>query len=150
MSTTVEQTQPATQTTTPRYRFRVELDEDFVPEGCDGKPLPESPEQYAQNPHHALINLDDDPQTGARRVMPYEEYAGYYGNPDRHVGLSVYLDVLCPHCKHWDRGVQSLHGIDIMDDNPEALAVGTSATRADQLPGYLAEVARELLAEHEG
>jgi hypothetical protein len=86
-------------------RFRVDYDEMFVPEGCDGKPLPEAKDVYDASPH---MNHDIP--------VPYEEYLRYYGNPDCHVGLVMHLERYCQHCGCW-RVTQTLGGIDMMFDD---------------------------------
>jgi hypothetical protein len=135
----------------PEYRIRVIEDSDYTPDGCDGKPLPEAEATYTANPVMVLINPADDPTTGKRRKKTYAEYLKYDGNPERHIGLAVLLDRRCPCCGEWKDGVQALWGIDFMDDSPEYLKTSLSKPYAvselANVPGYLAEVARELLQE---
>jgi hypothetical protein len=134
------------------YRLKIVPDTDFEHDSPVGGPLPESEAEYAGNQIMALINKDDDPKTGARRPVPYAEYCEYYGNPDRHVVVGVILQRQCPHCGAWSEA-GSLWGIDFMDDNPETLEpwdrwVDEATARA--WPGYLREVAAELLDEAKG
>lgn len=133
-----------------KYRIRVTIDDDYTPTGTDGEPLPESREQYERvgGPLQVLVD-PAGPVDGPRREIPYAEYLQYWGNPLRILGLSVYLDRECPCCRHWDRGVESLHGIEVMDDSPEADAIDVTTGDLETLPGYLREVARELLREAE-
>lgn len=116
-----------------RYRFRLLVDEDAVPEGCDGDPLPESPEVYARSP--VLVGQD---------AMPYAEYCRTVGNPDNHVMLGMVLDVMRPEDDDWTAGA-SLWGIDFMMD--EAPDLGTWYRLEDVPAGYARDVAAELMEE---
>lgn len=129
-----------------KYRFRVEHDELFTPETPEGKPLPGTEEDYDKNPIHALIDPDDDPQKGARRVMLYEEYCLTYGNPDNHRALMVSLESQCPCCKAWNY-VEGLSGIDFVLGAPELADEGKVVDTPGELTGYLQTVARELIDE---
>ena len=83
------------------------------------------------------------------RTIPYLEYCRYYGDPSRHVAVIVDLFRQCPHCQGWTPA-GSLCGIDFMDDAPELRALDTTVTGWEAiaaLPGYLADVARELIAD---
>lgn len=53
-------------------------------------------------------------------TLTYEEYCKYFGNPDRHVVLSVVLEQQCD-MEHWHTAA-SVCGIDFMDDSPEVEA----------------------------
>jgi len=129
-------------------------DNDHTLEGCDGKPLPESPAVYAQNIARVPVGYPEVRPSADTSIpyrdMTYEEYLAYYGDPDRHVVLGCQVEKECPCCGKWDH-VQSLWGIDFMDDGEEWAAVTVDRTltpdEALKLPGYLAEVAGELLHE---
>ena len=130
-----------------KLRYRVEYDHDYRPESPVGGPLPESAEDYANNPIMRLVDPTGDPG-GPRRPATYAEYCAYEGNPDRHVVCAVLVDRQCPTCGGWKKGAASLWGIDFMDDSPEVDAIGGPPVDSpDALPGYLAEVARELRDE---
>jgi hypothetical protein len=92
--------------------------------------------------------------------ISYAEYLAYYGNPEKHVYLGCIVEAQCPCCSAWTAEGSSLWGIDMMTDDPalHRVAIGTLRDRVAQgewltpaealaLPGYLAEVARELLGE---
>lgn len=137
-----------------RIRFRQDCVGSSI-DGCDGKPLPEAPEVYAEN---QCLRPDGTP-------IPYDEYCDYYGNPDRHVLLMADVQRKCPCCGHWtdeDEGgepLPSVGRIDLMDDSPDLYEIGSwygppwakvAAVDAIRLPRYLAEIARELLGEIDG
>jgi len=142
----------STTTPTPIYRVRILQDEDFEPETPEGTPLPGTREAYEANQIMRLIDPADDPVTGARRPVSWEEYLEREGNPDRYVGVGVVLDRQCPCCQQWTKHVQSVWGIELMDDSPELQALGQTVAAADfdTLPAYLRDVARDLLAEEGG
>lgn len=123
------------------YRVYFEIDEDYELDGCDGKPLPESPECYDAN--GGIMSNGE--------YVDYAEYLRYYGNPDRHVVLSCIVERECVCCGCWTVA-ESLHGIDMMDDSEgmHTLAMKPhyyTAAEAVALPDYLGEVARETLEE---
>lgn len=132
----------------PEYRVRVIYDPDYVPEGCNGGPLPEPQAVYEANP------ITVSGLAGRTRNATYKEYCQYYGNPERHVGLAVLVYRKCTCCEHWEKGVQSLWGIDCMDDNLEVTQtlIGKAYTETDAraLPGYLGQIVGELLEEEKG
>lgn len=107
----------------------------------EGAPLPGSRKVYEENPI--------TPNGG--EALTYEEYCKYYGNPDRHVVLGAILEEKCPTCGSWHDapGMASLWGIDFMDDDKEAQYAGETVEGEDfgTLPGYLAEVVRDLMSE---
>ena len=126
-----------------RYRIGVFQDEDFVPTGCHGKPLPEPPEVYAQSPYCWADGSE----------MSYAYYLQRYGDPRQHIGAAVVVERLRPEDRDWEE-ITALHGVDLMDDTPEADVVPVGEYGEvrwyypDSLPpGYLGEVARELLRE---
>lgn len=141
--------------TLDEYRIKFRQDPYATVDGCDGNPLPESPEVYAEN---GYLRADGTP-------IPYAEYLEYYGNPDRHVLLMADVQRKCPCCGHWTdddehgQPLPSLGGIDFMDDDPGLSAIGSwygppwakvPAADAIRLPGYFADIARELLGEIDG
>lgn len=148
-----EETRTARVPQLQEYRIRFRHDPFATVAGCDGKPLPEAEDVYAENPH-----MDGD------RKIPHAEYLTYYGDPDRHVMIMADVERQCPCCRRWTdedeagEALPSLCGIDFMDDNPEIDALtdlygrGTRVAAEDamRLPGYLADVARELLGEIDG
>ena len=114
-------------------RFVINHDDDYQFEECDGGSMPMTEDRYAGNEYQK----DGQP-------LPYEDYVQYYGNPDRHVVVFVRREDRCPCCKSWVAG-DTVYGVDFMDDAKEAGYIGTFTL--DQLPGYLAEVARDLEAD---
>ena len=51
-TTTTGPTPVPTRPTPPDLRLKVIEDPDYTPDGCDGKPLPEAPEVYAESPQY--------------------------------------------------------------------------------------------------
>ena len=136
-----------------KYRVRFVYDEDASFKECNGESRPLTEEEYAANYYNRSARPGETPTVttsgpGLVRVS-YAEYLAYYGNPDRHVYIGALLDSLCPHCGVWKLGVESLWNIDCMDDNPEVQCIGQTyeQDRWDAIPGYLREVANELLQE---
>lgn len=134
-----------------KYRIRVVPDEDATFEECNGESRPLTPEEYRENyynvcPDHPVSFCQCDPKL--YRPMTYAEYLQYYGAPERHVYVGVVVDRLCECCQQYTKGVGSLWRIDFMDDAPECAAIGYSYG-PDRLPGYLQDVARELISELE-
>lgn len=121
----------------PAYRVRFVVDEDASFEESNGEPRPLTEAEYAE----AEYMKDGIP-------VPYAEYLEYYGNPHRHVYIGAILERACVCCREWVSAA-SLWNIDTMDDQPEAGMIGQTfyADRFDQIPGYLREVADELVAE---
>lgn len=78
---------------TPKYRVNVSIDEYWIEDGSDGKPLPETEEHYADNP----ITPDDRP------TLSYEDYLTTYGDPDNYTGYNVDLEQQCACCGEWKR-----------------------------------------------
>ncbi len=101
------------------FRVRVEYDEIGAAnqDSPTGGPLPESLENYRENPVYRLINPQADAQTGKRRKISYREYCEYEGNPDRHVILCFLIEEQCPTCEQWHYTKHSLSGVDFMDDS---------------------------------
>lgn len=121
------------------FRIRVEYDPEARFEECNGEPRPLTEEEYAENQY-----MNDGVP------IPYAEYLRYYGNPDRHVYLSVFLQRRCAACEQWHETGESLHNIDLMDDDPGADEAGKVIEEAEwHKIGYLREVARELKAEYQ-
>lgn len=123
----------------PLYRVRFVIDEGAEFEECNGARRPLTEEEYRGNEY----------QKNSRDVS-YIEYRRYYGNPDRHVYLGCIVERQCSECGTWHQRA-SLWSIDFMDDSPELRAVNIdhnySAEEAITLPGYLAEVAKEMITE---
>ncbi len=120
---------------TDPYRVRIDVDEESEPRGVDDHPLPEPERVYDQNPC-----LDRQ-----GRELSYKEYCAYYGDPERHIMLWVAVEHQCAHCGE-SRVVESLSGIDLMEDDPWTVGV-FAADLAVKLGGYLGQVCRELLEE---
>lgn len=122
------------------YRIGVYQDHDFVAEGCDGEPLPESPEVYADSPYCWADGSE----------MAYEEYLRSYGDPDKHIGAGVVIERLDDGAVEWVRVSEVWH-IDCMVDSEEARVLPVDGIRwyrvTDMPPGFLGDVARELLME---
>jgi hypothetical protein len=143
------------------YRVRWVYDPEPDLENPSGSPLPGPESEYVGNEIHELIDRGDDPQTGRRRVVPYAEYCRYWGNPERHTVLACLVERACGACDAWEQ-VASLGHIDFMDDDREILGLNIghvdrahrseyyTAEQASQLPGYVGEVARDLLDEAKG
>lgn len=154
------------------FRITFEIDPDGTFEECNGEPRPLSAREYRANSYRACpdhpragsttiapATNDRPPVTGCRacgrpgsqyRTIPYAEYLAYYGNPDRHVYVYAYVDRQCASCDAWHATAASLGHIDLMDtDRAEVAAIDRTylETEADQIPGYLGEVARELFDE---
>lgn len=154
----------------PLYRVRFTLD-DHQFEECNGEARPLTEEEYAENAYRAcpdhmragtqVLDLGGKgkPQIQGCAVckrtdyvdIPYAEYLAYYGNPDRHVYLFAEVEKQCRCCKSWTDTDANLGGIDLMDDSPEIRANRTDewieGDEIAKLPGYLREVAEELIAE---
>lgn len=132
-------------------RVRVEYDEIGATnqDSPTGGPLPESLENYLENPVHRLIDPKADPVKGERRRISYEEYCEYEGNPDRHVILTFSIEEKCPTCREWHRTEHSLSDVDFMDDNeyPSPDAVYTEEQITAWAESYGRQVALELLQE---
>ena len=111
-------------------RFVIDYDHEAAFEECNGQRRPLTELEYAD----AQYWQNDQP-------VSYPDYLAYYGNPDRHVYLSIRRQDRCPHCGTWIT-TDSLGGLDFMDDQPEASFIGTYTL--DQLPGYLHDVAQDL------
>lgn len=126
------------------YRVRFVLDTEARFEECNGQSRPLTEEEYA-------VNYYNDPQ--GNRVS-YADYLRYQGNPDRHVFLACQVQKQCDCCNAFN-DVQSLWGIDCMDDNPEYLHTrldhwySFGEVNDDPRFGYLRDVARELVVEEE-
>lgn len=125
-----------------QYRVKFEIDEDARFEECNGEARPLTREEYEENYYN-------DAQ-GQR--VPYERYLEYQGNPKRHRYIGILVEAQCPYCETW-KDAGSLWGIDLMDDDVEwrkirhAMHAQYTADEALALPGYLSDVAREMLAE---
>lgn len=131
----------------PRFRFIFDTGTQF--EECNGKSEPLTEAEYAENsynvcPLHPVCWCACDRELVP---MPYAQYLEYYGNPDRH----VYIAIACINYNGTER--DALYGIDLMDDSPEYLAFirlrrgqSVRAATALRLPGYLAELAAEMLS----
>lgn len=161
-------------TPTVRYIVRFVADHDAVFEECNGESRPLTAKEYKENsyracPDHpragsAVIDTSTNPPTVGcaqcgrtdYRDISYPEYLAYYGNPDRHVYLGCIAEkqIVCPCCDQpidAELEEESVWGIDVMDDSPELAAVtlghNYTAEEALQLPGCLADVARDELSE---
>lgn len=123
------------------YAVRFVIDEEAQFEECNGEARPLTEAEYADNEYMK----DGQP-------IPYAEYLRYYGNPDRHVYLLAEARKRCPCCGVWTTAA-SLGNIDFMDDSEEIRVVDSgrwyTPAEAESLPGYLREVAREVLDEAE-
>jgi hypothetical protein len=84
-----------------------------------------------------------DPKDGRR--IPFDEYMGYYGNPESHVVLCALVEKQCEHCDEW-AVVDSLCGIDFMDNDD--WATGTfNENDLSELGGYQLTEAKGMLDE---
>jgi hypothetical protein len=156
-------------TDTPIYRFRFVHDPGTSFEECNGETRPLTEDEYQENvyracPNHwragsAVIDYSTTPPTVGCAVcgnteyadIPYDEYLAYYGNPDAHIYLGCEVEKQCPCCSEWS-DVDSVWGIDFMQDSPEVKAIdrfglGEWLTLAEvyALPGYAREVATGLI-----
>lgn len=126
-----------------QFRVRFVIDDDAVFEESNGESRPLTEEEYKGAEYQ---------KDGAD--VPYAEYLEYYGNPDRHVYLGCIVEKACKCCGHFEE-VGSLWRIDFMDDAPELRAINPYQKRGQTfsvpdalaLPGYLPEVARDVLSE---
>lgn len=153
----------------PPRRVKFTYDPDGTFEECNGEGRPLTEAEYAEGvymgcPDHPRAGSQPDPTkpgTGywicgrpgcgkALAPIDYEEYLAYYGNPDRHVYLGAICEEQCPTCGEWHE-IESLWGIDFMDDSAEYLAINSDewrpAAEARALPGYAGDVARQLAGE---
>jgi hypothetical protein len=134
------------------YRIRFVIDPDARFEECNGEPRPLTEEEYRGYEYMR----DGVPVT-------YADYLRYQGNPERHVYIGAVLEHRCHCCGNW-QDVDSLWNIDFMDDSPEVAVLTTHATvsgfggtlcsqyytlpvELDAIPGYLREVAMDLLPD---
>ena len=108
------------------YRIRIEIDHNHVEDGCDGEPLPESPEVYAGNEYRKDGQL-----------VPYEDYLRTFGDPNRYTGYIVTRETQCECCGLWK--AQESISTSLYDEYVEP---GTYA--ADAVPDSLKDVAAEL------
>lgn len=146
-------------------RVRFVSDNDYQFEECNGEPRPLSEVEYASNeywgcPQHPRGTTANDTTVNGVGIcgacgaeyapIPYAEYLAYYGNPDRHVYLGLQVQESCACCHEW-REVDSLWGIDFMDDSPElaAINVGTwiDGQTARALPGHVGALVRDYVKE---
>lgn len=146
------------------FRVRFVIDPEASFEECNGEARPLTAEEYAENqymgcpvhPRSKVMAKSQPAQPGRawcgecgreHEPIPYAEYLEYYGNAERHVYLGAIVDKLCTHCGSWTEA-GSLWHIDLMDDDRELTLITLNKPMAiDQAPGYLGEVARELVAE---
>jgi hypothetical protein len=135
------------------FRVKFVYDEDGSVETPHGTPLPGTREEYKGYEIMQLIDPADDPQTGKRRTVPYDEYRQFWGNPDRHVIVGCIVEKRCEACGHYEQA-ESLWNIDLMDDDADYLAVTMdhwyTPDEARALVGYLGETAKELLDQAKG
>lgn len=121
------------------YRVKFVRDDDSQFEESNGEARPFTEAEYKGNEY----------QKDGKDVS-YADYRAYYGNPDRHVYLGAIVEKQCACCQSWTVA-GSLWRLDFMDDSIECQTVSLDRYMAPidalKLPGYLAEVARELLAE---
>lgn len=116
------------------YRVRFIVDPDAQFEECNGEARPLTRAEYAENQYM---------QDG--KPVSYKQYRAYYGNPERHVYLQCEVQKGCPCCGSWTT-VGGTGSIDFMDDSPElegTLDRWIPEAEINELPGYLAEIARE-------
>ena len=106
-----------------RYRYRFVADPQYIPDGCDGNPLPESEECYRDNPY----------TPGGGRALTYAEYLRYYGDPDLHVGAGVIVECMTPADQDW-REIASVWGIDWMYDDPAVQDIGRTVYAYADVP----------------
>lgn len=153
------------QLTHPKYSaFRVKftIDEEASFEESNGEARPLTEAEYATNqyrgcPDHPRRHETSKTENGRAWCscgkeyadIPYDEYLAYYGNPDRHVYLGCVVEGRCSCCGSWGT-VESLWGIDMMDDSPELQAITIDTWYSpDEVTtkGYLGDEARQLLRE---
>jgi hypothetical protein len=124
---------------TKAYRVRFVYDNDAQFEECNGEARPLTEDEYRDNEYM---------KDGA--PVSYADYLDYYGNPLRHVYLGCEVQTQCDCCGMWKHAA-SLWNIDFMDDRPELNAVYPNKwftpENAASWPGYLKEVAQEVLRE---
>lgn len=116
--------------TAPKYRVNVSIDEYWIEDGSDGKPLPESPEHYADNP----ITPNGEP------ALSYEEYLTSYGDPDRYTGYNVDLEQQCVCCGEWQQ-IESI-STSLYDEYQEE---GTYALEDVNLHEHFRDLAKDML-----
>ena len=163
-------TQTQTAIAAPAFRVRFVIDEDARFEECNGESRPLTAEGYAENSYRGCP-IHPRSKVAPRRVknghawcgecgtkyadLPYEEYLAYYGNPERHVYLGCIVDKRCACCGQWEKDAASVWSVELMDDDPAFRRIDLSHNggyvmtpdAALNLPGYLAEIAREELDE---
>lgn len=132
----------------PRYRVYFAYDSDACLDAPNGGPIPESEDQYLENP------VRRQQPDGSWADITYAEYCAYEGNPDRHVVLVAYLQRHCPCCDSW-KTIDDLYNIDCMDDSPELRPIrvwdgGERRVYYDptdpKLTGYLRTIVEEMIA----
>lgn len=62
---------------------------------------------------------------GEHKLVPFEAYMRYYGDPNRHVTLEVVVEKQCEHCQSWTHAA-SCGGVDFMDDDRDATSHSTT------------------------
>lgn len=159
-----------------RVRFVIDPEASFEESNGESRPLTEAEyaeSPYCACPDHPRagtqvldIGGDGRPQVQGCAVcqrtdyrdISYQEYRAYYGNPLAHIYVGVIVERRCPCCGIWTT-VESLWHIDLMEDDKglERVQLGQVDERvrahyltpeqARALPGYLSEVAGELLDE---
>lgn len=82
---------------------------------------------------------------GPSKLIPFETYRAYFGNPGRHVFLCALVEEQCECCGSWST-IDALGNIDLMDTDPYEIGTYTDED-AKRLKGYQGEVSQELLRE---
>lgn len=152
---------------TTLYRVKIVRDTDARFEECNGEARPLTEDEYRENSYRACpkhrragtkVLSFGPPQVQGCAVcgnpyyedIDYAEYRAYYGNPRMHVYLGVIVESLTLPVGNWTVA-DSLWGIDVMSDSPEAKQQHRnkwfSPAEALTLPGYLARVCTEVLQE---
>lgn len=114
----------------PAYRVRVTVDHDWIEDGSDGKPLPESEEHYRGNEYR-----DKDGSS-----MSYARYLTTYGDPDNYTGYAVDLEQQCACCGEW-KAIEGM-STSLYDEYQEE---GTYELDDVNLNEYIRELAKDMV-----
>ena len=130
-------------------RYRVRFLQGYDPDWSDLEQW-NTPENYQGNEYYTDHVWEGEPGKSkhlSSRMVPFEEYIQYLGNPDRKIMLICIVEKLCPCCDHWHK-VDSMDGIDCMDDDPYDTGI-FYPEKFDKLNEWQRSVAREMISDNE-
>jgi len=127
--------------TCPHCGSCMEYDEQHTFICCDedcNKPLVINPE-LESGPNSGYVLQHD-------KVVPFEDYKAYWGDPSRHVTLSCLVETRCTCCGSWV--VQSsCCGFDFMDTDTYFVGTVDAMDIEDEINDYQLEESHELILE---